>query len=102
MGRNLGYRNIVLEMDSSAAFTLVQQGVPSTHAYSTIIHANQRLVNEELCLIYREANRCADRLARVSHKIPVGMSFFDRLPSCISLEFLADSLGIYCPRMICV
>ena len=94
----------MLEMDSSAAFNLVQQGVPTTHVYIAIIRAIQRLINDdwnvELCLIYCEVNRYVDRLARVGHRLPMGMSFFDSLPPLISLDFLADAYDTYCPWMI--
>ena len=64
LSRNLGYRQIVLKMDSSTVFGLIQQKVPSTHTYSSLIHTIQMFIsdewNVEICLIYREANRCAD------------------------------------------
>ena len=54
----------------------------------------------ELSHIYREANRCIDGLAKLGHRLPLGISFFDRLPACISLDFLADCVGHSSTRMI--
>ena len=34
--------------------------------------------------VYREANACADRLAKYGYSIPVGLIMFDKLPPCTS------------------
>ena len=95
--RNLGYTNIVLETDSSCALNLIKLGVLVTHSYSSLIVAVRNLLSEDLNVdfihIFREANRCANSLAKFGHRLSKGISFFDKLPSYISLDFLADSQG---------
>ena len=49
--------------------------------------------------IVRQINVLIDLLDLVIGS-PMGMSFFDSLPPLISLDFLADASGTYCPRMI--
>ncbi|RYQ79317.1 hypothetical protein Ahy_Scaffold6g108044 [Arachis hypogaea] len=51
---------------------------------------------------FREANTCADRLAHFGHSLPSGCHIFFTLPSCISLAFHADSIGIALPRVVSI
>ena len=75
-----------------------------THAHSTVIGAICTLLeldwNVELKRIFHEANRCVDKLARFCHKLPLGLTFFDSLLACISIEFLADIFGHCSPRLV--
>ena len=43
--------------------------------------------------IFREANRRANNLAKYGNRLSKSILFFYKLISCISLDFLADSLG---------
>ena len=38
--------------------------------------------------VYREANACANRLAKYEHSLPLGVVFFERVPPCISLDYV--------------
>ena len=50
--------------------------------------------------VLRETNKCADKLAWLRRRCSKGVTFFDRMPACISLEFLADCIGQDCTRFI--
>ena len=77
-------------------------GVPETH--SSLVFAVRNLIkkdwNVEINQSFREANRCADSLIKYGHRIPIGISFFDRAPACISLDLLADSSGHSYTRVV--
>ena len=45
---------------------------------------------------------CVDRLAKHGHKLPLGITFFDSMPGCISLEFFTDLTGQGYPRTVFV
>ena len=93
IGIMLDFRNIVLELDSICVYQYISQGVKETHMYAPIINAARKLMedaNNNIVIrhVYREANACADGLAKHGYII-----FFDSLPPCISLNFLANSIG---------
>ena len=52
--------------------------------------------NVEVGHTYREADSCADKLAKSGHNFRLGVKFFERLPPLISLDCLADASGLYC------
>ena len=61
--RNRGFRNIWLELDSSCVFHL-------GHVYAPLLDALRKLITiEDWCvevsLVYREANVCVDKLAKM-------------------------------------
>ena len=63
---------------------LIEQEATETHCHVAIINAiRDYLFNEGSIVIrhtYKEANNCADRLAKLGHRQYVGMSFFYSLP----------------------
>ena len=54
----------------------------------------------EVSLVYREANVCADRLAKHGHSLELGVSIFDKIPSFICQEVFVGSSVVVRPRMI--
>ena len=54
----------------------------------------------EISHVYREANNCADKLTKLGHSCPNGLSFFYQLPTCISLDFLANQVGQCTPKAV--
>ena len=64
------------------------------HLHASLINAIKGFLGEErnmeVRLVYREVNKCANKLARVGHKLHMGLTFNDNLPACISIEYLAD------------
>ena len=102
---NMGHRNVILETDSTCVYHLVMYGVPETHTYSSLVYAVRNLIrkdwNVEINHSFREANRYANSLAKYGHRIPIGISFFDRAPTSIFLDLLVDSSGHSCTRIVC-
>ncbi|GAU25355.1 hypothetical protein TSUD_216930 [Trifolium subterraneum] len=56
--------------------------------------------NIEIMHEYREANTCADALARIGCSLEHDMIFYDDCPATIREVMLADELGMTTPRMI--
>ena len=101
---NMGFRNVLVETNSSFAFSMVTLGMPESHICKSLLQAIRNLYDSdwqvEFSLIYREANMCADSLAKVGHRLTREVTFFDRLPACCQLAFLVDSVGHGCPRIV--
>ena len=93
-----------IKTDSAYVHQLLSQDNSVHNAYSSLVYAINRLRNQnwnvEIKLVYREANMCADRLAKHGHSLPLGITLFDSLPACISLEFFTDLIGQGYPRTI--
>ena len=98
------YTNILLETDFSSALHLISQGVPVTHSCSSLAVTIRNLMyvelNVDLMHVFHEGNKCADKLASLGHRFPKSLTSFDRMPSCISLDFLADNTGQGCTRFV--
>ena len=64
------------------------------------------MLNDELLAevhhIYREANCCADLLAKHGHHQANVVEVFSTMPSFLSLPFNADLRGVKFPRIIAV
>ena len=86
---------------------LISHGILQSHAYAPIVNVIRNLIEELVGNVifrhvYREENTCADGLAKYSHSLPIAFVFFESLPPCISLEFLADLVGQVSPRTVLV
>ena len=86
---------MLLELDSSYVCHMIVQSVVDSHVRTPLVNAVRILMeqfngNVVVRHIYREANACADGLAKHGHSLPLGVVFFERVPSCIFLEFLVE------------
>ena len=104
LGHNLGYENVWVEMDSLNAYNFVQLNVLGSHAHGSLIRAIRSILvddwNVEIRHTYCEANKCANSLAKYTHKLSLRLSFFNRLLSYISLNFLANQSGVCWSRVV--
>ena len=70
----------MLETDSHATRMLIEQEPTATHAHAVIINSIRNLLLDdwtmEISHVYREANNCANKLAKFGHKCPICLSFF--------------------------
>ena len=57
-------------------------------------------LNIEICLIYKEANKCADRLVKFCCSLHIDLSFFNRLSTYISSDILANSLDVCNSKLV--
>ena len=98
-----GYRQVLLEMDSKAAISLIQQGTDSRHPYAMVVTRVQELLRRDwqvlYCHIYRKANRAADCLADVGHSLLLGACFYLFAPSCLGTILRDDLAGVALPRL---
>ncbi|XP_020978334.1 uncharacterized protein LOC110271646 [Arachis ipaensis] len=103
---NIGCSHLIIEADSLVAVKLCLQKEIDLHATRSLVLAIRnrcsRLTSWNIHHQFREANTCADRLAHFGHSLPSGCHIFFNLPSCISLAFHADSIGIALPRVVSI
>ena len=88
--KNMGIKQVILEIDSSCTFHYISYGVLDTHVYAPLVDTVRKMVangdwSVEISQVYREVNCCADRLAKYGHGLPTGVAFFDRAPVFVSL-----------------
>ena len=94
----MSYENVWVVIDSLSAYNLIQLDIPGSHTHGSLIRGIRSILvddwNVEIRHSYHIANKCADNLANYAHRLPLGLSFFDRLSSYTSLDFLADQSGV--------
>ena len=78
-------------------YHFITLGVLDTHGRASLVDAIQKLIsliawNVKVSLVFREANVCADKLAKHGHDLHMG-TVYDSLPPFVSQEAHADSLG---------
>ena len=88
----MGTKQVILEVDSSCIFHYISYGVPSTHVYAPLVDTIRNMMidedwNVQVCQVYREANYCADRLAKQCYKLPIGVTFFDKFTDLFIFRF---------------
>ena len=85
---------------------LIKNQALETHGCSSLLRSITELLtrewNVEICHIYREANSCADRVAKHGHSCALGFNYFSVLPVFLYLDFSANFMGHHCPCIIAV
>lgn len=105
IAKNKGIKNIWLEISSSHFYYFISHGVLDTHVYVSLVDAAGNMItkgdwNVEVSPLYREANVCADKLAKYGYTLHLGVVVFDRLPPFLSQEFLSNSSRTCRPRIV--
>ena len=102
--QKLGAQKVILEVDSLCAVQLCQDSFSQAHVCRPLIMAIRNLRDSfgEVQIVhqFREANFCADGLAKLGHHLQPGFHIIEALPSCISLAFHANALGITHSRVV--
>ena len=93
---NKGWRQMVLEMDSSSAIALIHNTDLDRHPYASVLKHVQSLVQRAWVVkiqhIYLERNRAVDFLASLGHGLQLGVCFYD-LPPIGLASFLKDDVA---------
>nr|WMB96844.1 hypothetical protein [Solanum melongena]WMB97159.1 hypothetical protein [Solanum aethiopicum] len=99
LARNLGFQKLLIEVDANLVVTLLHSLSDFLdHAYANLIVECKRLMagfqQVELRHIWREGNKCADRLAAMAQVSSAGVSFLASPPTELAPLLAADSRGI--------
>ena len=78
-------KNMRLELDSFCMYQFIIQGGPDMHIHAPLVRDIRNFLddndwNVEVGHTYREADSCADKLAKSGHNFRLGVKFFERLP----------------------
>ncbi|XP_057432959.1 uncharacterized protein LOC130725784 [Lotus japonicus] len=97
-----GIGKVIVESDSLAAVTLVNEGCERTHPYAALVLQIREMMLKDWEVIcrhtLREANQVADCLANLAHSLDLGTHVLDvPPPSCRNLLFF-DVTGVSYPR----
>ncbi|KAH7849667.1 hypothetical protein Vadar_021159 [Vaccinium darrowii] len=98
---------ISVEMDALAAIQLLADsnlGIQSRHYLNNIIHDCRCLMRQlgvmKIDHIYREGNKCADLLAKMSFNDALDFHIFDVAPTCINSQLCDNKNGVAYPRLL--
>ncbi|XP_027350466.1 TMV resistance protein N-like [Abrus precatorius] len=98
---DLGYRNVLVETDSSEAIHLIEEANIEDHAYGDLLAGIHSLKqrNWSLNLIHslREDNACADILAKLGAEQHKVYCFLADPPEQLRLALMADALNVQLP-----
>ncbi|KAL5818299.1 hypothetical protein ACOSQ4_022141 [Xanthoceras sorbifolium] len=98
-----GFKKIIVESDSKEAVDLINTNSNDNSPFLSIILGCKKLLEGDWsCSIihtFREANRVADRLAKIGHTLKLGVTIFQVPPPCTILLLDEDqrSVGIVRP-----
>lgn len=92
VAKQMGFTKVILEVDSLCAVQLGSEVPLEFHACRPLIMAVRNLCQSigEVQIVhqFREANACADTLAKLGHGLQPGSHVLPSLPSCVQLFFM--------------
>ncbi|CAN1174969.1 Putative ribonuclease H protein At1g65750, partial [Linum perenne] len=99
---DLGFRKVILELDSLAAILSIEGPPVFDSRHGPIVHHIQQLRCREWQVVvrhcYREANRVADLFAHLGHSQELGIHFPILFPPNIRSALLSDCMGSRSPE----
>ncbi|KAL4343004.1 hypothetical protein AHAS_Ahas11G0035000 [Arachis hypogaea] len=103
---SLGMRRVIVEFDSLNAIMYIKRNPSDSHGHSHIIRKIAEWMKRPWEIIfrhvYREANRCADWLARSIQSQSPGYNFIDLPPSGLQTLLIDDLTGVSISRIVFV
>ncbi|KAL4292566.1 hypothetical protein AHAS_Ahas18G0040900 [Arachis hypogaea] len=101
----MGFKRVVVEIDSAAVVSLLNGGKKlESHPNANVREINDmRRKDWNIFFVqnYRESNRCADYLAKMSLKIEPNFVFWDMPPPEVVRILNEDNRGVTLPRLVC-
>lgn len=102
---HMGVSNYILETDCSMAFGMVHKPEVEQWRYTYILRQIRSNLDrpDQLRLIYREANKVADLLAKMAHTTQARIDFYRRedLPLAVQKCIFFDTISIPSFRTHC-
>ena len=99
-----GLQNVLLEMDSTSAISLITDKVNPLHPFASVIKRVHDLIqsswNVRIKHVFREANRATDGLANLGHSHDLGVVFYSFSPIVLSSILRDDLAGVALPRFV--
>ncbi|KAL4305238.1 hypothetical protein AHAS_Ahas16G0058300 [Arachis hypogaea] len=87
-----------VESDSSCAINLIRSTTAETHVGASLARSIKELLTKPQKVvirhIFREANQCADALAKYGQRMGRGVTLFEEVPAMIVLLMEADERGV--------
>jgi ribonuclease HI len=103
---NKGFRKVELNVDSLALVNIIKNRTCHSAVGGMIMKHIWRMMDRdwevEVSHIYREANKCADTLAKVGCNLDLELQIFEICPFFLTDLVSADMVGTKTPRMVAV
>ncbi|GAU22839.1 hypothetical protein TSUD_282060 [Trifolium subterraneum] len=100
----MGFANVEVSTDLQVVVEVLMNGRVQGFANYPLIRKIHNMINRdwniEFMHEYREANKCADALARIGCSLKHKVTFFRECPDNVKEFLLADELGIVSPRLM--
>ncbi|CAJ2666519.1 ribonuclease H [Trifolium pratense] len=94
---DIGYNDVSCRSDCKKALSLIQDPIFPTHKYVGIIVSIKELISRDWAVsfvhIYREANQCADFMAKLGANAMDCFGIFPEPPACLASLLLSDAMG---------
>ena len=94
----MGYRKVLVELDSMCAVKLCQGQTLEPHAAFPLVNAIRRALSlswmVHLTHVFRESNHCVNSFAREGHRQGVHFMLFSSLPTFAYVAFNSDLMGV--------
>ena len=101
---NKGFRQVLLELDSSSAIALIHNECIDNHPFASIIKHVRHLLKRNWVVkiqhVFREANRTTDFMDSKGHEVHLGVCFYEVPPPSLSSFLRDDIVGVAFPRLI--
>jgi ribonuclease HI len=99
-----GYRKIICHSDSKDALRLLFANQVGSHKYRALIFEIRELLSRDWTVriehTFREANFCADFMAKFATSCDNGLMIWDEPPQGLQQLLLANIMGISFPRIV--
>ncbi|CAN1816508.1 Putative ribonuclease H protein At1g65750 [Linum perenne] len=100
----LGFRKIHLQMDSLAAVDAILADADIDRRHCSLIRSIQEWCSRDwevhISHVFREANRVADLLAHLGHRLPLDTHLNCPVSADIERCILSDCIGVVFPRVV--
>ncbi|CAN1743223.1 Putative ribonuclease H protein At1g65750 [Linum perenne] len=103
---NLGYRRVLVQMDSAAAIAILEAKGEIDHQHAMEVIQYRELLTRDWTVkikhIYREANKAADSLANRGHSLGLGCHLISGSDRGLGLYLRYDCIGVSENRLILI
>ena len=105
MAKQMGIENICIEMDAELIVQLVSRPSMVNLMLEPLLSERRNLIqtfpSSSVAHVFREANGCADRLARMGAELVTDFLFLFESPDVVGEMLASDKAGIiFCNRLV--
>ena len=104
IAKDLGLCNLIVELDASSVVQLLSSDKPNLLMEPLLSDCRslyRTIPNKRIQHVYREANQCADALARLGSSVVSSFVVFVEPPPVVVSLLALEEAGFCCNRLVC-